>query len=85
MINPWRRLRKIAHLPGTRRSAVVTLAAALEKARAGHVNSVYIGIEWDDGTFCGDWSSMEQRDLATHALMAQKNAFEHVQQGGEPA
>lgn len=82
-MNVWRRLRKIAHLPGTRRTAVVALAATLEKARAGHIKSVYIGIEWDDGSFCGDWSCMERRDLATHAIVAQKNALDEIQQGGE--
>ena len=84
-MNLWRRVRKIAHLPGTRRTAVVTLAATLEKAHAGHIKSVYIGIEWDNGTFCGDWSNMERRDLATHALMAQKNALDQIDHGGEIA
>ena len=84
-MNVWRRIRKIAHLPGTRRTAVVALASTLEKARAGRIKSVYIGIEWDDGTFCGDWSNMERRDLATHALMAQKNALDQIEEGGEVA
>jgi hypothetical protein len=81
----WKKVRKIAQLPGTTRTAVNALASTLEKAQAGHVKSVYIGIEWDDGTFCGDWSAMPRKDLAVHALIAQQNALAEIDQGGEIA
>jgi delta-aminolevulinic acid dehydratase/porphobilinogen synthase len=79
----WRRTRKIAQMPGVERTPVNTLAATLEKATAGHVKSVYIGIEWTDGTFCGDWSRMPRKDIAVHALVAQQNALSEFEQGGE--
>lgn len=85
MLNDWLRRRKIAQLPGTTRTAVNALAATLEKAQAGKVKSVYIGIQWEDDTFCGDWSAMPRKDLAVHALMAQKNAMAEIDISGEIA
>lgn len=82
-INPWLRKRKIAQLPGTVRTPVNSLAASLEKAQAGYIKSVYIGIEWADGTFCGDWSAMPRLALAGHALIAQKNAMSEIDNSGE--
>lgn len=84
-MNPWKRQRKIAQLPGTTRTAVNALASTLEKAQAGKIKSIYIGIQWDDDTFCGDWSSMPRKDLAVHALIAQQNALNEIQQDGEIA
>ena len=85
MLNFWKRKRKIVQMPGVARTPVNALAATLEKAQAGHIKSVYIGIEWDDGTFSGDWSQMPRRDLAVHALAAQQNALNEFDQGGEIA
>jgi hypothetical protein len=82
VLSDWLRRRKIAQLPGTQRTAVNALAATLEKAQAGHIKSVYIGIQWDDDTFCGDWSVMPRKDLAVHALMAQKNAMAEIDNSG---
>jgi hypothetical protein len=84
-VNDWLKERKIAQLPGTERTPVNALASTLEKAQAGHIKSVYIGIEWTDGTFCGDWSRMQTRDLAMHALTADKNAHSECHMGGEVA
>lgn len=74
----WKRERKISTLPNCEVTAEVALARALEKASAGFIKSVYIGIEWNDGTFVADWSSMRSPDLAAHALVAQHNAFEEL-------
>lgn len=79
----WRRVRKIAQLPGAKRTAVNALAATLEKAQAGMIRSVYIGIQWSDDTFCGDWSAMPRKDLTVHLLVAQQNALKEFDQGGE--
>lgn len=79
----WKLRRKIVQMPGAERTPVNALAATLEKAHAGHIKSVYIGIEWDDGSFCGDWSQMLRKDLAVHALVAQQNALNEFDQGGE--
>lgn len=79
----WRKVRKIAQLPGTKRTAINALAATLEKAKAGHIRSVYIGIQWSDDTFCGDWSNQPRKDLVAHALVAQQNALQEFTQGGE--
>lgn len=40
------------------------MARTLEKARAGHIKSVVIGIEFDDSSAACDWSNMKQRDFA---------------------
>jgi delta-aminolevulinic acid dehydratase/porphobilinogen synthase len=83
-MNDWKKERKIAQMPGVARTVVNTLAATLEKAQAGHIKAVYIGIQWEDDTFCGDWSSQPRKDLAVHALIAQQNALSEIDQGGEP-
>lgn len=83
MTHDWQRRRKIAQMPGTISTPTNSLASALEKAQAGHIKSVYIGIEWSDGTFCGNWSAMPKKDLAVHSLIAQKNALDEIEQGGE--
>lgn len=70
----WKQQRKIALLPGAVRTPEVALAQTLEKARAGHVKSVYVGIQWEDGTFVGDWSNMAVSDLALHAMTCQREA-----------
>lgn len=78
----WVKHRKIAQMPGTERTPTNALASTLEKARAGRIKSVYLGIQWDDDTFCGDWSVMARKDLAVHALMAQKNAMAEIDNSG---
>lgn len=78
MMHWWRRRRKIVHLPGTVRDAVTALASTLEKAQAGLINSVYIGIEWEDGTFVGDWSNMSRPTLAAHAIVALRNVMNEI-------
>ncbi len=70
----WIRQRKIAWLKGTKRTPDVALAQTLEKAQAGRIHSVYIGIEWDDGTFTGDWSQMKTTDLLMHAKRCELEA-----------
>lgn len=79
----WLRQRKIATLPGGTRTAQTALAQTLEKANAGYVESVYIGIKWKDGTFCGDWSQMPVSDLQLHARTSQREA-DHVFFKGGP-
>ncbi len=72
---PWAKQRKIAHIGGgVKRDAVVTLAQTLEKAKAGRIQNVYIGICWDDGSFVGDWSNMPVSDLSLHARVCQREA-----------
>lgn len=85
MKNPWYYLRKIASLPKARRTPEVSLAQTLEKANAGKIKSVYIGIEWSDGTFCGDWSNMTLQTLAFHAAIADKVSKEQMTEGGDLA
>lgn len=80
----WLRKRKIATLPGGKRTAQTALAQTLEKATAGHIESVYIGIKWNDGTFQGDWSVMPASDLQLHARTAQREA-DHVFFTGVPS
>lgn len=77
-MNDWERQRKIATLPNCRLTAEVCLARTLEKAQAGRIKSVYIGIEFDDGSFDSDWSSMKCTDLATHAAIAQHMAIQEL-------
>lgn len=72
----WRRVRKIAFLNHTRRTPLVALAQTLEKAQAGKIKSVYIGIQWEDDTYAADWSNMPRHDLAMHVMHAQKEARE---------
>lgn len=74
----WLRQRKIAFLQHTKRTPLVALAQTLEKAQAGKIKSVYIGIQWEDDTFVADWSSMTRSELASHALLAQSNALEEI-------
>lgn len=78
MTHWWRRKRKIAQLPSAERAVVTALASTMEKAQAGHVKSVYIGIQWEDDTFDADWSSMTRADLAAHALVAQSKAMKEI-------
>lgn len=76
-MNFWKRQRKIATLPTARVDATLALARVLEKAQAGQIASVYIGIEWKDGgSFCGDYSSMNHKTLAMHAATAQRELME---------
>jgi delta-aminolevulinic acid dehydratase/porphobilinogen synthase len=82
-MNDWLKERKIAQMPGVPRTAVNTLASTLEKAVAGKIKSVYIGIQWEDDTYCGDWSNQPISSLAMHALMAHKMAAEVITPGGE--
>lgn len=70
----WLRKRKIALFPGARRTPEVALAQTLEKAKAGHIKSVYIGIQWEDDSFVGDWSNMPVHDLQLHARVCQREA-----------
>ena len=77
----WLRQRKIAWITSTKRTPDVCLAQTLEKARAGHIKSVYIGIQWDDDTYGGDWSSMPRHALAMHLLQMQKEAREEAEIG----
>lgn len=74
----WLRQRKIAFLNHTKRTPVVALAQSLEKAQAGRIKSVYIGIQWEDDSFDADWSNMPKHDLAMHTLVAQKTAREEI-------
>lgn len=65
--NPeWRRKRKIVALPDKSVGPEVVLARTLEKATAGHIKSVYIAIEWTDGGFNNDWSTMKTTDMMMH-------------------
>lgn len=80
----WLRKRKIASLPGANRTAQVALAQTLEKAVDERIKSVYIGIQWADGTFVGDWSVMPVSDLQLHARTCQREA-DHVFFKGEPS
>jgi hypothetical protein len=78
LINDWIRRRKIATLPGVRLTPQVVLARTLEKAAAGTIVGVYIGIEFKDGSFDADWSQMKCSALATHALVAQHLAIREL-------
>jgi hypothetical protein len=79
----WLKQRKIAWLSNTKRTADVCLAQTLEKANAGRIKSVYIGIQWDDDTFVGDWSQMPLRDLLMHAKRCEAEA-DSVFRTGQP-
>ena len=70
MKNSWERQRKISTLPNCRVTPDVALARSLEKAKAGKIKSVYIGIQFEDGSFDADWSLMAISELATHATVA---------------
>jgi hypothetical protein len=70
----WFKQRKIAWLGNTKRTPDVALAQTLEKANAGRIKSVYIGIQWDDDTFQGDWSQMPLTDLLMHAKRCELEA-----------
>lgn len=76
----WLRQRKIAQLPGTKRTPDVSLASSLEKAQGGRVKSVVVVMEFTDGSFDADWSAMPGNTLAMHALvlnkLAQKECFQ---------
>ena len=63
-VNPWRKQRKIARLPGAVLSPEVALASTLEKARAGKIKAVVIVIQWGDETMDCEWSSMKVSELA---------------------
>lgn len=80
MSNWWHRIRKISRLPGARLAPETVLASTLEKSK--QIKSVYISIEWEDSTFVADWSSMPRSALATHALLAQKNAMDEIETSG---
>lgn len=83
LINPWRRQRKIARLPGSEATPQTTLAQTLEKANAGHIKSVVCLIEWNNGFCCADWSSIDDKTLAYLALMFNKEVQDRTSQSGE--
>ena len=88
-MNWWRRKRKIATLPNVRLTPVVALARTLEKAQAGRIKSVYIGIEWEEdyqgntGVFEGEWSNMSAGSLGLHAKVAEESARREFFKGSE--
>lgn len=88
-MNWWKRRRKIVSLPGAKLTPEVALARTLEKAQAGTIKSVYIGIEWDDGTYVGEWSNQMVSSLLIHARVAQREAdkslFTGASTGDSPA
>ncbi len=79
----WQRVRKIAHLPGTKLTPEVVLARTLEKAQAGRIKSVVVVVEWmdggeDDQNFAVDWSNMPVGTMLCHAALLDakaKNVF----------
>jgi hypothetical protein len=71
----WGRIRKIARLAGKnpkiRICPVQVAAATLEKAQAGRMASIFVSIEWDDGTHSSDWCQMKSSQLTAHAFNVQ--------------
>ncbi len=64
----WRSQRKIVTMPGSRSTTPeVVLARTLEKARAGHIKGILIGIIWEDGGCSSDFSVMKVSE-AIYAL-----------------
>lgn len=54
----WVKTRKIVRMPGVRLTPETVLASSLEKAKAGHIQSIVVAIQWQDGTVDVDWSQM---------------------------
>lgn len=77
-IDPWRRARKLAHLPGTDITPELVLARTLEKAKAGHIKRVCVYIQWTDESTDFDWSTMKQSDLAFMAVAMQLLVMEEM-------
>ena len=69
-MSDWQRERKIVRLPGARLTAETVLASTLEKARAGHVKSVVVVIQWDDDTYDCDWSQQKISELCMASVVA---------------
>jgi hypothetical protein len=82
VFNEWLRKRKIARLPGTRATPDVVLGQSLEMARAGELKSVYLGLEWKDGTFTGMWSNQCVSTLCVHSMMASRLTQQELFEGG---
>ena len=81
---PWERIRKIARLAGYGRHIEVTplavAAATLEKAQAGKIKSLFVSIEWQDGSYGSDWGQMPRRCLLGHAWNAQMTLYDEVRE-----
>lgn len=75
-MNLWRRLRKIAHLPGTKLTPEVVLARTQEKLP--RIKAVALVILWDDETMSTDFSSISAANLAMAAMVLQEDARQVV-------
>lgn len=80
--NVWSRIRKIARLgaknPKIRVDPVQVAAATLEKAKAGRMASIFVSIEWDDGTHSSDWCEMKSSQLTAHAFNVQADVHDYL-------
>lgn len=86
----WKSVRKIATMPGVVWTPEVVLARTLEKARAhidaaefcksAKVTSVYIGVQFSDGTYGYDYSRMSIEQLNMHHLIIEMRLNELVRE-----
>jgi hypothetical protein len=71
--NPeWRKNRKVITFPGNPATPLQVLARTFDKAQQGKLKSVYVAIQWADGSFNNDWSTMSTTDMMMHIKTAEK-------------
>lgn len=59
----WKRERKIVAMPTKEaHTPEMVLARTFEKAKAGHIKGVVIGIVWKDGAVSSDFSTLKMGD-----------------------
>lgn len=80
---PWERIRKITRLAGygnshIRVDPVQVAASTLEKAQAGKIKTLYVSIEWQDGSYASDWTEMPRRCLLGHAWNTQLTVYDEA-------
>jgi hypothetical protein len=77
-MSDWRSERKIVAMPGVESATPeVILARTLEKARAGHIRGVVVGIVWNDGSVGSDHSALKMGDalFALHIARRDLDAY----------
>ncbi len=62
----------LVHLPGTELTPEVVLHRTLNKV--SRIKAVTVVIQWDDGSFGIDWSSMKVSELCMGAILLQDDA-----------
>lgn len=77
----WRTQRKIVSMPGAASATPeAILARTLEKARAGHIKGVVVGIVWNDGSAGSDHSAMNIGDALFALRIADRDVTSYIRE-----